>query len=39
MSLNLEVVFFSTYLRSRASKTQWKFGGAANDKSTCTTDK
>ena len=29
----------STYLRSQIGKSQWKFDGAENDKSTCTTDK
>jgi len=38
MNLNFEAVV-STYLRSQTGNTQWKFGGVANDKSACTTEK
>jgi len=32
MYLDFELSGFSTYLQSQTGKTQWKFGGAANDK-------
>jgi len=37
MNLNFEAVVFT--FANRQNRKQWKFGGPANVKSTCTTDK
>jgi len=37
--LNFEVVVYLAIYARRQAKPQWKFGGAANDKCTCTTEK